>query len=184
VPGGFTSCAAIGAPCSRHNASATRAALLAITSPPRVVTGPPQTICETFGDRHQPQLRIPRELEPLLQRIDQLGQEEATRQADKADKAALQEAASTGLTAQVSGSVEIQFKSDYFKLDNFATMYARSLRRHHRRRVCRQLQHLRRGHRRDRGRSRGPSKVARASLATSVSLSAILVFPRKTSPFQ
>ena len=31
--------------------------------------------------------------------------------------------ASTDLTAQVSGSVEIQFKSDYFKLDNFATMY-------------------------------------------------------------
>ena len=29
----------------------------------------------------------------------------------------------TDLTAQVSGSVEIQFKSDYFKLDNFATMY-------------------------------------------------------------
>lgn len=31
--------------------------------------------------------------------------------------------ATTDLTAQVSGSVEIQFKSDYFKLDNFATMY-------------------------------------------------------------
>jgi len=29
----------------------------------------------------------------------------------------------TDLTAQVSGSVEIQFKSDFFKLDNFATMY-------------------------------------------------------------
>ena len=31
--------------------------------------------------------------------------------------------ATTDLTAQVSGSVEIKFKSDYFKLDNFATMY-------------------------------------------------------------
>jgi hypothetical protein len=31
--------------------------------------------------------------------------------------------ATTDLTAQVSGNVEIQFKSDYFKLDNFATMY-------------------------------------------------------------
>ena len=31
--------------------------------------------------------------------------------------------ASTDLSAQVSGSVEIQFKSDYFRLDNFATMY-------------------------------------------------------------
>ena len=29
----------------------------------------------------------------------------------------------TELAAKVSGSVEIQFKSDYFKLDNFATMY-------------------------------------------------------------
>lgn len=29
----------------------------------------------------------------------------------------------TDLTAQVSGSVEIQFKSDFFRLDNFATMY-------------------------------------------------------------
>jgi len=31
--------------------------------------------------------------------------------------------ASTDLAAKVTGSVEIQFKSDYFKLDNFATMY-------------------------------------------------------------
>jgi hypothetical protein len=31
--------------------------------------------------------------------------------------------ATTDLTAQVSGSVEIQFKSDFFALDNFATMY-------------------------------------------------------------
>ncbi|WP_202865361.1 hypothetical protein [Ornithinimicrobium sufpigmenti] len=31
--------------------------------------------------------------------------------------------ASTDLTAKVTGSVEINFKSDYFKLDNFATMY-------------------------------------------------------------
>jgi hypothetical protein len=31
--------------------------------------------------------------------------------------------ASTDLTAQVSGSVEIQFRSDFFALDNFATMY-------------------------------------------------------------
>jgi hypothetical protein len=31
--------------------------------------------------------------------------------------------ATTDLTAQVSCSVEIQFKSDFFKLDNFATMY-------------------------------------------------------------
>jgi hypothetical protein len=32
-------------------------------------------------------------------------------------------AASTDLAAKITGSVEIQFKSDYFKLDNFATMY-------------------------------------------------------------
>jgi hypothetical protein len=31
--------------------------------------------------------------------------------------------ASTDLQAKVTGSVEINFKSDYFKLDNFATMY-------------------------------------------------------------
>jgi len=31
--------------------------------------------------------------------------------------------ASTDLAAKVAGSVDIQFKSDYFKLDNFATMY-------------------------------------------------------------
>lgn len=31
--------------------------------------------------------------------------------------------ASTELTAKVAGSVDITFKSDYFKLDNFATMY-------------------------------------------------------------
>ena len=31
--------------------------------------------------------------------------------------------ASTDLAAKITGSVEIQFKSDYFKLDNFATMY-------------------------------------------------------------
>jgi hypothetical protein len=31
--------------------------------------------------------------------------------------------ASTDLSAKVTGSVEINFKSDYFKLDNFATMY-------------------------------------------------------------
>jgi len=31
--------------------------------------------------------------------------------------------ATTDLAAKVAGSVEIQFKSDYFKLDNFATMY-------------------------------------------------------------
>ncbi len=32
-------------------------------------------------------------------------------------------AATTDLAAKITGSVEIQFKSDYFKLDNFATMY-------------------------------------------------------------
>jgi len=32
--------------------------------------------------------------------------------------------ATTDLAAKVTGSVEINFKSDYFKLDNFATMYA------------------------------------------------------------
>jgi hypothetical protein len=32
--------------------------------------------------------------------------------------------ASTDLAAKITGSVEINFKSDYFKLDNFATMYA------------------------------------------------------------
>jgi len=32
-------------------------------------------------------------------------------------------ASSTDLAAKITGSVEIQFKSDYFKLDNFATMY-------------------------------------------------------------
>jgi hypothetical protein len=31
--------------------------------------------------------------------------------------------ATTDLAAKVAGSVEIQFKTDYFKLDNFATMY-------------------------------------------------------------
>lgn len=33
-------------------------------------------------------------------------------------------AASTDLSASVTGSVEIEFMSDYFKLDNFAAMYA------------------------------------------------------------
>ncbi len=32
--------------------------------------------------------------------------------------------ASTSLSAKLTGEVDIQFKSDYFKLDNFATMYA------------------------------------------------------------
>ena len=32
--------------------------------------------------------------------------------------------ATTDLAAKLTGSVEIIFKSDYFKLDNFATMYA------------------------------------------------------------
>jgi hypothetical protein len=32
--------------------------------------------------------------------------------------------ASTDLSAKLAGSVEIQFKSDYFKLDNFAAMYS------------------------------------------------------------
>jgi hypothetical protein len=31
--------------------------------------------------------------------------------------------ATTDLAAKIAGSVEIQFKTDYFKLDNFATMY-------------------------------------------------------------
>ncbi|MEM8808167.1 MAG: hypothetical protein AAGF01_19270, partial [Cyanobacteria bacterium P01_G01_bin.38] len=31
--------------------------------------------------------------------------------------------ASTDLAAQITGSVELVFKSDYFKLDNFASMY-------------------------------------------------------------
>jgi uncharacterized membrane protein len=31
--------------------------------------------------------------------------------------------ASTELAAKVAGSVDITFKSDYFKLDNFAQMY-------------------------------------------------------------
>jgi hypothetical protein len=30
----------------------------------------------------------------------------------------------TELAAKIAGSVEINFKSDYFKLDNFAQMYA------------------------------------------------------------
>jgi hypothetical protein len=34
--------------------------------------------------------------------------------------------ATTDLQAKISGSVEINFKSDYFKLDNFAAMYGRS----------------------------------------------------------
>jgi hypothetical protein len=32
--------------------------------------------------------------------------------------------ATTNLAAQITGEVEINFKSDYFKLDNFAQMYA------------------------------------------------------------
>jgi hypothetical protein len=32
--------------------------------------------------------------------------------------------ASTSLEAKLAGSVEIIFKSDYFKLDNFASMYS------------------------------------------------------------
>ncbi|MEM6754220.1 MAG: hypothetical protein AAF630_14745 [Cyanobacteria bacterium P01_C01_bin.38] len=32
-------------------------------------------------------------------------------------------ASTTDLAANITGSVEINFKSDYFKLDNFANMY-------------------------------------------------------------
>jgi hypothetical protein len=46
-----------------------------------------------------------------------------SRQKSKISVASTKSQATTDLSAQVSGSVEIQFKSDYFKLDNFATMY-------------------------------------------------------------
>jgi hypothetical protein len=47
----------------------------------------------------------------------------SSRQKSKISVSSAKSQATTDLTAQVSGSVEIQFKSDYFKLDNFATMY-------------------------------------------------------------
>ncbi len=46
-----------------------------------------------------------------------------SRQKTKISVSSAKSAASTDLAATVAGSVEIQFKSDYFKLDNFATMY-------------------------------------------------------------
>lgn len=44
-------------------------------------------------------------------------------QKSKISVSSAKSAASTDLAAKITGSVDIQFKSDYFKLDNFASMY-------------------------------------------------------------
>lgn len=47
----------------------------------------------------------------------------ASRRKTRVSVSSAKSESNTDLTAQLAGSVDITFKSDYFKLDNFATMY-------------------------------------------------------------
>lgn len=47
----------------------------------------------------------------------------STRKRSKISVSSAKSTATTDLAAQITGSVELVFKSDYFKLDNFASMY-------------------------------------------------------------